>query len=96
MVEAKYKTEKLKCWEEAKDIRMKYYQNYAEAHDQGGLRWGGGAWTFDAVPAGLGEDVYPITSEPYGASIAFDKQLSLECLEASEKADGPGIFVRTC
>jgi benzoyl-CoA reductase subunit B len=86
MVEAKYKTEKLKCWEEAKDIRMKYYQNYAEAHDKGGLRWGGGAWTFDAVPAGLGDDVYPITSEPYGASIAFDKQLSLECLEASEKA----------
>ncbi len=86
MVETKYKTEKLKCWNEVKDIRMDYYKNYTEAHDKGGLRWAGGAWTLDAVPSGLGEDVHPITSEPYGASIAFDKQLSLECLEATEKA----------
>jgi benzoyl-CoA reductase subunit B len=86
MAEVKYPTEKLKSWNRAKELRLMYYQNYAEAHDKGGLRYGGGAWTFDAVPAGLGEDVYPITSEPYSASIAFDKELSLECLEASEKA----------
>jgi benzoyl-CoA reductase subunit B len=86
MAEAKHPTEKLKFWNRAKELRLMYYQNYAEAHDKGGLRYGGGAWTFDAVPAGLGEDVYPITSEPYSASIAFDKELSLECLEASEKA----------
>ena len=86
MVEAevKYPTEPLKCWNKSKDIRMKYYQDYAEAHDKGGLRWAGGAWTFDAIPAGLGDDVYPITSEPYGASLAFDKELSLECMEAAE------------
>jgi len=79
-----YPTERLKCWNESKDLRLKYYQDYAEAHDNGGIRWAGGAWTFDAVPAGLGDDVYPITSEPYGASLAFDKPLSLECLEAAE------------
>jgi len=83
-MEDKYPTERLKCWNESKDLRLKYYQDYAEAHDNGGLRWAGGAWTFDAVPAGLGDDVYPITSEPYGASLAFDKSLSLECLEAAE------------
>lgn len=89
VVEKKYPTEKLKCWDEVKRIRMKYYQDYAEAHDKGGLRWAGGAWTFDAVPAGLGEDVWPITSEPYGASIAFDKEFSLRCMEVVEKAGYP-------
>jgi benzoyl-CoA reductase subunit B len=79
-----YRTEKLKCWNEAKRLRIKYYQDYAEAHDKGGIRWAGGAWTFDAIPAGLGEDVYPLTSEPYGATIAFDRELSLECMEAAE------------
>ena len=87
--EVRYPTEKLKCWNEAKNIRMKYYQDYAEAHDKGGIRWAGGAWTFDAIPAGLGEDVYPLTSEPYGATIAFDKGLSLECMEAVESEDYP-------
>jgi benzoyl-CoA reductase subunit B len=79
-----YPTEKLKCWNKAKEIRLKFYKDYAEAHDKEGLRWAGGAWTFDAIPAGLGDDVYPITSEPYSATIAFDKELSLECMEATE------------
>jgi benzoyl-CoA reductase subunit B len=82
----KYPTEPLRCWDKAKQIREDYYKNYAKAHEKGGLRWAGGAWTFDAIPAGLGDDVYPITSEPYGASCAFNKQFSLRCLEATEKA----------
>ena len=86
MADAKYSTESLKCWNEAKEIRMDYYKNYFEDHDKGGLRWAGGAWTFDAIPLGLGEDVHPITSEPYGASIAFDKDLAMRCMEAVEKA----------
>jgi benzoyl-CoA reductase subunit B len=86
MADTKYPTESLKSWEEAKQIRMDFYKDYYEAHDKGGLRWGGGAWTFDAIPAGLGEDVFPITSEPYGASLAFDKELSMRCMEAVEKA----------
>ncbi len=28
---------------------MKYYKDYAEAHQRGALRWEGGAWSFDAV-----------------------------------------------
>jgi benzoyl-CoA reductase subunit B len=83
---AKYKTEPLKCWNKAKEIRQKYYEDYAKAHEKGGIRWAGGAWSFDAIPAGLGEDVYSITGEPYGASIAFNKELSLRCMEATEKA----------
>jgi benzoyl-CoA reductase subunit B len=83
---AKYKTAPLKTWNRAKEIRANYYQNYDAAHDKGGLRWAGGAWTFDAIPAGLGDDVYSITSEPYGATIAYQKEFSDRCLEAAENA----------
>ena len=81
----KYPTERLKTWNEAKDIRLNYYKDFAEAKEKGGIRWAGGAWAFDAVPAGLGDDVYPLTGEPYGASTAFNREFSDDCLEATEK-----------
>ena len=84
--EAIYETRPLECWGKAKEIREKYYREYASAHENGGLRWAGGAWTFGAIPCGLGEDVWSLTSEPYGASIAANKEFSLRCLEATEKA----------
>ena len=80
----KYPTEPLKCWKKAKELRDKYYLDYATAHERGGLRWTGGAWSFDAIPAGLGDDVYPITGEPYAAGIAFNKPFSMRCLEETE------------
>lgn len=81
-----YKTEPLKSWNKAKELREKYYRDYAEAKDKGGLRWVGGAWTLGAVPEGLGRDVFSLTSEPYAASIAFNKEFSIQCMEATEKA----------
>jgi benzoyl-CoA reductase subunit B len=81
----RYPTERLKCWDEAKQIRLDYYKDYAEAHDKGAIRWAGGAWSFDAVPYGLGDDVFPLTGEPYGASTAFNKDFALECQEEVEK-----------
>ena len=81
---AEYKTEPLKCWNKAKELRLKYYKDYQEAHKKGGIRWTGGAWALDPLPAGLGRDVYNITGEPYAASIAFDRAFSLKCLEATE------------
>ena len=36
------------------------------------------AWFVLAVPAGLGDDVYSLTSEPYGASIANNKALGFQ------------------
>lgn len=80
-----YPTEPLKCWQKAKELREKYYRDYATAHEKGGLRWAGSAVAFDAVPAGLGDDVYPITGEPYGASVAIDKKYALRCQEAVEE-----------
>jgi len=84
-----YPTEPLKCWNEAKNLRKRYYEDYLTAHEKGGLRWAGGAWTFSAVPAGLGEDVYGITSEPYGATIAFFKDFASRCHDATEAAGFP-------
>ena len=80
----KYPTERLASWNKAKEIRDNYYRDYATAHDRGGLRWTGGAWSFDAIPAGLGDDVYSITGEPYAASMAFNKPFSMRALEAAE------------
>lgn len=84
MENTKYPMEPLKCWNSAKTLREKYYEDYAKAHDQGGLRWAGGAWAFDAIPAGLGDDVYSLTGEPYGATIAFNDKFAIECHEATE------------
>ena len=84
MEKTKYPTESLKCWSKAKVLREKYYEDYAKAHERGGIRWAGGAWSFDAIPAGLGEDVYSLTGEPYGATIAFNDKFALECQEAIE------------
>jgi len=80
----KYKTEPLKCWGKAKELREKYYRDYAAAHEMGGLRCTLGAWSFDAIPMGLGDDVYFLTGEPYGASIGNNPAFSVECQEACE------------
>jgi benzoyl-CoA reductase subunit B len=84
-----YPTERLKCWNDAKNLRMKYYENYLHAHEKGGLRWAGGAWSFSSIPAGLGEDVYSMTGEPYGATVAFFKDFAAQCHDAVEAAGFP-------
>ncbi len=81
---AKYPTEPIKCWDKAKELRNKFYENYERAHKKGGLRVMGSAWALDAVTMGLGRDVYWITGEPYAASCAFDRPLSSKFLEAAE------------
>jgi benzoyl-CoA reductase subunit B len=80
-----YPTAPLECWKKAKEIRQRYYARYRDIKDEGGIRWAGGAWSLGAVPAGLGRDVASLTSEPYAASIAFDKPFSMKCMEAVEK-----------
>ena len=79
-------TEQLKCWDKAKELRYTYYKDYIEATEKGGLRWSGSAWAFHAIPSGLGEDVYSITGEPYGATTAFFADFSNQCLAEAEKS----------
>lgn len=85
-MKALHPTEPLRCWPKAKELRRQYYENYASIKEHGGLRFGGSAWTFDAIPAGLGRDVVPLTGEPYAASIAHDRAFNLECQQAVEAA----------
>jgi len=81
---AKYPTEPLKFWKKAKQLRDQYYLNYARAHENGGIRWGAAGWSFDAIPTAFGDDVYPLTGEPYAAAIAHDRKFAKECLEKAE------------
>ena len=80
----RYPTEPLKLWKKAKELREQYYINYARAHDNGGLRWSGSAAALDAIPTAFGDDVYPLTGEPYAASIAHDRKFSKQCMDAAE------------
>jgi len=81
---AKYKTKGLDCWGKAKELRMKYYQDYKEAHNRGALRWEGGAWTFDALPQALEGEVHGLTEEPYGASVGANPEVQVRYQEAAE------------
>jgi benzoyl-CoA reductase subunit B len=81
---AKYPFEPLKCWSRAKELRRKFYRDFSESREKGGLRWMGSAWAHDAIPYGLGRDVACVTGEPYGATCAFDKPLSAEFLQTAE------------
>ncbi len=81
---SRYPTEPLKCWKKAKELRIKFYMDYLNAKEKGGIRWVGSSWTFDAVPLGLGEDVFCLAGEPYAASCAFDTLLSKKFLKASK------------
>ncbi len=80
----KYPTEPLKLWKKAKELREQYYLNYAKAKDNGGLRWSGSAWALDALPAGLGTDVFSLTGEPYAAAISHDRKFAKECMDTAE------------
>ena len=79
-----YPTESLKLWKKAKELREQYYMNYARAKEKGGIRWSGSAWALDAIPAGLGEDVYSLTGEPYAAAVSHDRKFAKECMDAAE------------
>jgi benzoyl-CoA reductase subunit B len=81
---AKYKTKGLDCWNRAKELRARYYEDYKEAHNRGALRWEGGAWSFDAIPQALEGEVHGLTEEPYGASVGANPALQVKYQEAAE------------
>ncbi|MFZ3172406.1 MAG: benzoyl-CoA reductase, bzd-type, subunit O [Carboxydocellales bacterium] len=80
----RYKTEPLQAWTKAKEIRDNYYREYAEAKQNGKLRWSGSGITLCALVKGFGDDIVRITGEPYGASIGANPKFALECQEATE------------
>ena len=86
MVRKVYETEPLDCWQKAKELISRYYVDYLQAKDKGGLRFSGGAVSFVAIPAGLGDDVHGLAVEPYGALVTASGPFGVECLEATERA----------
>ncbi len=79
-----YPTESLKLWGKAKQLREQYYRNFATAKEKGGIRWSAAGWSFDAIPTSLGDDVYPLTGEPYSAGVSLDRKFTQRCLDAAE------------
>ena len=86
MAQKVYETEPLSCWQKAKELTKSYYVNYLQAKEKGGLRFSGGAVSFVAIPAGLGDDVHGLAVEPYGALVTASGPFGVECLEATERA----------
>ncbi|MFC1895756.1 benzoyl-CoA reductase, bzd-type, subunit O [Thermodesulfobacteriota bacterium] len=86
MAEDVYQTRPLDCWQKAKELRNRYFIDYIEAKDKGGLRFSGGALAFGSLLAGLGDDVRGLAVEPYGAMVAASGPFHAECLEATERA----------
>ncbi len=84
--EKRYPTERMKCWEEAKSLRNKYYEDYYRAHERGGLCVTGSATMYYSILAGLGDDVYALTGEPYAATVAVFPEFSAKCMESVERS----------
>ena len=86
MTDKVYETKPLNCWGKAKELRNRYFVDYVQAKERGGLRVSGGALGYAAITAGLGDDIYRLTVEPYGALVAASGSFGIECLEATERA----------
>lgn len=82
MVQQTFRIEPLKCWNEAKELRSKYYHDYLNA----GFRCSGSGITFPSFLEGLGRDVVLLTGEPYAATISYFTEFSDKCMEAVEAA----------
>lgn len=67
-MEKRYKTEPFKLWNKAKQMRVDFYRDIAEAKDKGKLLIGGGTEGLIAIPTGF--DHVFFGGEPYGASVA--------------------------
>lgn len=79
-----YKTEPLRCWTKAKELRQMIYREIAEANSKGRMVISGGTEGFgSSLPAGLGDYVF-LGGEAYSASIGADPDFSKDCLEAME------------
>jgi len=84
----KYKTEPIRCWDRAKEIRASVYERVAKARDEGKMIVVGGMDNMVSLPAGF--DMEYLGGEPYGASCAFaakhDFNIAQKYFEEAEAA----------
>ena len=80
-----YPTEKIKCWNKAKEIRTNFYKSIVTAKERGAMLAAGSGGSFQAITKGFGDDVVFLPGEPYGATAAFFHDFSAKTEEACEK-----------
>lgn len=71
----------LDCYEDFNRYQYDVYRDFAEAD---GVKWAGSGWAYESIPEGLDDDVYFLAGEPYGALIAYNRDISREFLTASD------------
>ncbi len=88
-LEVRYPTERLKSWAKAKELRLKYYQDYKQPPEKSGIRWAGSAASCEPLVAGFGRDLHVLTGEAYAANVTYDKAFAAKCRAATEQAGYP-------
>ena len=88
VLDQKYQTRPLQTWNKCRELRLQYYKDVANAHEQGKLLVGGSSGGLNILAAGMGDIVW-FGGETYGATIGADPTFSNPCLEATE-AEGFG------
>lgn len=82
--------EQLDAYQDFERYQYNFYKDFAEAD---GIKWGGSGWAFESLPEGLGDDVYFLAGEPYGAIVAYNQDISRRHLNA---ADAHGVPSDMC
>ena len=82
--------EQLDSYPKFERYQYEFYKDFAEAE---GVKWAGSGWAYEAVPEGLDDDVHFLAGEPYGAIVAYNKDISRRHLNA---ADAKGFANELC
>src|SRR3989337_3126578 len=80
-----WQTRPLECWNKLRELRARFYQNAATANEDGKILVTGSTAAPYQLVLGLGDDVIFLGGEPYGASVAFDEEFSMQSMQASEE-----------
>ncbi len=81
---APYETRPLECWQKAKELRMKQWQDIMTAGENKKLLVSGMVNGAAPLVMGLGDDVEYMASEPLSATTLADASFSNECQEVLE------------
>jgi benzoyl-CoA reductase subunit B len=80
----KYKTAPMKLWDEVKQLKQKYFEEYRDAKKNGGIRILSATSLSLSMHAGF-KDAVIMGAEPFAANIAFHRDFCIKCLEECEK-----------
>ncbi|KPK28677.1 MAG: hypothetical protein AMK69_08425, partial [Nitrospira bacterium SG8_3] len=76
----KYKTAPMKLWDEVKQLKQKYFEEYRDAKKNGRIRILSATSLSLSMHAGF-KDAVIMGAEPFAANIAFHRDFCIKCLE---------------